>query len=295
MLSPHYGNAIKVLLLDPIPEASLQILEGAQYKVDKCFDNFTEAQLVSKIGEYNVICLSGEREELYLTDEVLRTGNRLLAIGAFGRSAAAVDLKTAASMGIPVFTAPYQHQHSVAEMIISVIVLLARQIGDRSIEVHSGVWNKVSSGCHEVRGKVLGIIGYGHVGSQLGVMAEALGMQVIFYDTVSLMPIGRAEPKDSLADLLTQSDFVSINVSSVSENVKMFGAEQIKLMKKNSYLINVNFGDAVDLDAVADGLDSGHLAGAAFDCFPADATKGNNFTHRIQKCKNVILTPMIGK
>ncbi|KAI8908997.1 D-isomer specific 2-hydroxyacid dehydrogenase [Gorgonomyces haynaldii] len=193
-------------------------------------------------------------------------------------------------MGIPVFTAPYQHQTSVSEMVISYIVLLARQIGDRSREIHTGEWNKTSNNCHEVRGKTLGLVGYGHCGSQLGVMAEALSLRVIFYDVVSLMPIGRAEPVSSLNELLEQADYVVLNISKTPENNKLFGKEQFQKMKSSSYFINVSYGDAVDEQALADALKSGHLAGAALDT--VTATNGK-FESPLVGLKNVILTPGI--
>ncbi|KAI8814978.1 D-isomer specific 2-hydroxyacid dehydrogenase [Cladochytrium replicatum] len=199
-------------------------------------------------------------------------------------------------MGIPVFNSPYQHQLAVAELIVSSTVLLARQIGDRSREIHEKEWNKVSANCYEVRGKTMGIVGYGHIGSQLGILAEAMGMKVIFYDDVAVMPIGNAEPRESLNDLLSQSDFVSINVSLTPENSKMIGKEQIAKMKKGSYLINAAYGEAIDLDALSEALKSGHLRGAALDAFPQSLTdvKAETFSNPFEGCKNVILTPQIG-
>lgn len=155
-----------------------------------------------------------------------------------------------------------------AEYIIANIVLLSRQIGDRSREIHAGTWNKVSKSCWEVRNKTLGIVGYGHVGSQLGVMAEALSLRVIFYDSVSLMPIGRAQPMDSLEGLLAESDFVSINVSKIPDNNNLFSKKEFAAMKKNASLINTSYGEAVDLEALKEAITSGHLHGAAIDVFP---------------------------
>ncbi|KAJ3415695.1 hypothetical protein HDV05_004373 [Chytridiales sp. JEL 0842] len=295
MLAPNFGREIRVLVLDPIPESALNLFKQADYKIDLAFEDHSEADLVKKIGDYNIVCLKDEREEMYLTDEVIKSGHRLLAIGIFGKGTSCVDLVIAQSMGIPVFTSPFQHQGSVAEIVISFIVLLARQIGDRSKEIHTGEWNKISAGCNEVRGKTLGIVGYGQVGSQLGVMAEALSMQIIFYDNVALMPIGRAMPKNTLDELLVESDFVALNVSSIPENVKFIGEKQLAKMKKGSYLINASFGDAIDLDALAASLKSGHLAGAAIDCFPNQPkTKSTNFTNPLMGLKNVIMTPNIG-
>ncbi|KAJ3195471.1 hypothetical protein HK101_012038 [Irineochytrium annulatum] len=299
---------IRVLVLDAIPDSAIANFSAANYKVDHCTEHLSEADLVKRIGEYNIVCLRDDHAEVYLTDEVIQSGIRLLAIGIFGKNVHSVDLTTAQTMGsgsvvgltsyilqIPVFSSPFQHQGSVAEMIISFIVLLARKIGDRSKEIHQGEWNKVSNGCTEVRGKTLGIVGYGQVGSQLGVMAEALSLRVIFYDTINLMPIGRAEQKPTLDQVLAESDYVALNVSDGPENVKFIGKQQLAKMKKGSYLVNCSFGDAVDLDALAEALKSGHLAGAAIDAFPNQPkTKNAKFPTPLAGLKNVILTPNIG-
>ncbi|KAJ3106412.1 hypothetical protein HDU97_006397 [Phlyctochytrium planicorne] len=295
MPAPNFGREIKVLLLDPIPESALAIFSSANFKVDECFQQLSEAELVKRVNDYNIICLRDDREEQYLTDEVLQGAIRLLAVGVFGKSSHCVDMETAQAMGIPVFSAPFQHQGSVSEIIISYIVLLARQIGDRSREIHSGEWNKISKGCMEVRGKTLGIVGYGQVGSQLGVMAEALSMRVIFYDTVNLMPIGRAEQKLTLDELLTESDFVALNVSAIPENNKMIGEAQLAKMKKGSFLINTSCGESVDVNALAAAIKSNHLAGAAIDVFPSEPkSRSDKFSSPLQNLSNVILTPHIG-
>ncbi|KAI8814972.1 phosphoglycerate dehydrogenase [Cladochytrium replicatum] len=296
MLSPNLKKELRVLVLDPLPKSALKVFADANYKIDENFETLSESELVKTIGDYNIVCLRNERDYIYLTDEVLRSGHRLLAVGVFSRFVSQVDLQTAQVMGIPVFNSPYQHQLAVAELIVSSTVLLARQIGDRSREIHEKEWNKVSANCYEVRGKTMGIVGYGHIGSQLGILAEAMGMKVIFYDDVAVMPIGNAEPRESLNDLLSQSDFVSINVSLTPENSKMIGKEQIAKMKKGSYLINAAYGEAIDLDALSEALKSGHLRGAALDAFPQSLTdvKAETFSNPFEGCKNVILTPQIG-
>ncbi|KAJ3117615.1 hypothetical protein HDU96_006213 [Phlyctochytrium bullatum] len=320
MPAPNFGREIKVLLLDAVPESAAAIFRDANFKVDVCTENMSEAELVKKVSDYNILCLRDGREEQYLTDEVLQGAIRLLAVGVFGKSLHCVDTETAQAMGvsdipalfpppptpqpnlklppfnqIPVFCAPFQHQGSVSEIIISYIVFLARQIGDRSREIHTGEWNKISKGCIEVRGKTLGIVGYGQVGSQLGVMAEALSMRVVFYDTVNLMPIGRAEQKLLLDDLLAESDFVALNVSPIPENNKMIGAAQLAKMKKGSFLINTSCGEAVDIDALAEALKSNHLAGAAIDVFPDEPkSRKDKFESPLRNLPNVILTPHIG-
>ncbi|RKO91553.1 hypothetical protein BDK51DRAFT_17722, partial [Blyttiomyces helicus] len=169
---------------------------------------------------------------------------------------------------IPVFNAPYQHFHSAAEMVISYLILLSRQVGDRSREIHSGEWNKTATNCNEVRGKTLGIVGYGHVGSQIGVMAEALSLRVIFYDTVSLMPIGRAQPVDTLDELLERSDYVALNVSNLAENVGMIDRPQLEKMKKGSYLINVSYNEAVSSQDMPEGGREGSVYPSHIDPNP---------------------------
>ena len=181
---------VKVLLLSQVPESALQVLtEAAGYDVDICSETLTEAQLARRIEEVHVVGLSDQHTDV-LTDEIVRSAHRLLAIGCFCADGSAVDIKAASEMGVPVFTSPYGDSHSRAETVIALVVLLARQLGDRNWEMHRNLWQKVSDNCFEVRGKKLGIVGYGHVGSQLGVLAEFLGLKVIWYDRQPLMPIG---------------------------------------------------------------------------------------------------------
>jgi D-3-phosphoglycerate dehydrogenase len=282
MATPKSGSDVKVLLLDPIHEFSLTAFEQAHFQVVECFEELTEGQLANKISDYHIICLRNR----IITDEVLKSAHRLLAIGVFGQHASSVDINAAQSLGIPVFTAPYQHQHSVAEFIIASIVLLSRKVPDQSRQIHDGIWNKVSKGCHEVRNKTLGIVGYGNVGSQLGVLAEALSLRVIFYDNQSIMPIGRAQPMDSLSDLLKESDFVSICVSSTPENKNLFSTNELEKMKPSSYLLNSSYGSAVDLHALAASIKAGHIAGAAIDVFPDNYKEVNC----LKDIPNVILS-----
>ncbi|KAJ1569500.1 hypothetical protein HK096_002912 [Nowakowskiella sp. JEL0078] len=285
----------RVLLLDPLPQTAMKVLKDNNFKIDEFFETLSEADLVKKIGDYQLVCVRKERDYVYLTDEVIRSGHRLLAIGVFSRFASQIDVITAQNMGIPVFNSPYQHQHAVAELIISYTILLARQIGDRSREIHTGEWNKVSAKCYEVRGKTMGIVGYGHVGSQLGVLSEALGMKVIFYDDVAMMPIGNAVAKDSLSELLSGSDFVAINISADPENVKLIGKPQLELMKKGSYIINASYGEAIDIDPVGEGLKTAPLKGGGLGVWPNQPSfQTDKFTTPLQGLKNVILTPTIG-
>lgn len=196
------------------------------------------------------------------------------------------------------FNSPFSNSRSVAELVIGEIIVLARQLGDRSMEMHNKVWNKVSSNCFEIRGKVLGIVGYGHIGAQLSVLAEAMGMTVYFYDVLQIMPLGTAKQLPTLEELLSVSDFVTLHVPELEETKNMIGEREIMgYMKKGSYLLNNARGTVVQIPALVKGLKSGHLAGAAVDVYPKEpASNGTNFTDYpdLLECKNLILTPHIG-
>jgi D-3-phosphoglycerate dehydrogenase len=202
-----------------------------------------------------------------------------------------------------VFNSPFANSRSVAELVIGEMICLSRQLADRTNEMRAGEWNKVSKGCYEVRGKVLGIVGYGHIGSQLSVLAESMGMSVLYYDVVPLMPLGTARQVEKLEDLLAASDFVSLHVPELPETKNLIAAPQLAAMRKGAYLLNNARGTVVDLPALTDALDAGHLGGAAIDVFPREpAANGkdtfvdalNGFESRLRACKNVILTPHIG-
>ncbi|KAJ1788614.1 D-3-phosphoglycerate dehydrogenase 2, partial [Coemansia sp. RSA 2399] len=196
---------------------------------------------------------------------------------------------------ICVFNSPFSNSRSVAELVIAEIILLSRQLGDRSREMHDGVWNKVSNGCYEIRGKTLGIIGYGHIGTQLGVLAESVGMHVVWYDVVPLMSIGMGRSVETLDELLAESDFVSLHVPETSDTKNMIGKHELSVMKKGSYLINASRGTVVDIEALADSLKSGHLAGAAVDVYPKEPfANGPGFESPLRNCPNTLLTPHIG-
>ncbi len=224
-------------------------------------------------------------------------------VGCFCIGTNQVDLTAAAKAGIAVFNSPFANSRSVAELVIAEVISLSRQLTDRAQEMRAGEWNKVSKGCYEIRGKTLGIVGYGHIGSQLSVLAEAMSMEVLYYDVMPLMPLGTAKQVDTLEELLAKSDFVSLHVPELPETKNLISHAQIKAMKKGGYLLNNARGTVVDLPALIEGLESGHVGGAAIDVFPREpAGNGkelfvdslNPWAERLRKCNNVILTPHIG-
>ena len=223
-------------------------------------------------------------------------------IGCFCIGTNQVDLTYAAEHGIAVFNSPFSNSRSVAELVIAEIIALARQLGDRSTELHTGTWNKVSTGCWEIRGKTLGIIGYGHIGSQLSVLAAAFGMTVVYYDAVNLMAHGTAKQLPSLESVLKVSDFVTCHVPELPETYHMIGRDQLSEMKRGSYLINASRGNVVDIPALINAMRTAHIAGAALDVYPAEpGGNGDYFTNDLnpwaedlRSLKNIILTPHIG-
>jgi len=244
----------------------------------------------------------GIRSKTNLTEEVLSHAKELIAIGCFCIGTNQVDLKYAAKQGIAVFNSPFSNSRSVAELVIAEIIALARQLTDRSMEMHQGRWNKVSAGCWEVRGKTLGIVGYGHIGNQLSVLAEMMGMSVIYYDVVNLMAMGTARQVPSLDALLEKADFVTLHVPEIPETKNMMGAEQFARMKNGSYLINASRGTVVDIQALIDASRSGKLAGAALDVYPNEPGGNgeyfnndlNTWGEDLRSLKNLIMSPHIG-
>ncbi len=233
---------------------------------------------------------------------MLAAAKNLIVVGCFCIGTNQVDLKYAATHGICVFNSPFSNSRSVAELVICEIIALARQLGDRSNELHRGTWNKVSAKCWEIRGKTLGIIGYGHIGSQLSVLAESMGMDVIYYDVVNLMAMGTSRQVPTLAHLLERADFVSCHVPELPETMNMIGPRELDTMKQGSYLINASRGSVVDIPALIDAMRAGKLGGAALDVYPAEpAGNGDYFNNDLnpwaedlRSLRNLILTPHIG-
>lgn len=285
-------NQIKVLLLENIHPLAHEAFRKEEFQLDSQSGALSVEQLKEKIRDVHIL---GIRSKTQLTQEVLKEAKRLLTIGCFCIGTNQVDLDSAKSRGIPVFNAPFGNTRSVAEMIIAEIIVLARQLGQRSSEVHSKIWKKISSGCFEVRGKTLGIVGYGHIGSQVSTLAEALGMRVIYFDIISKLPLGNARGTNSLEELLRESDFVTLHVPATAQTHRMIGAAQINEMKQGAYLLNASRGSVVVISALAEALKSGHLAGAAIDVYPEEPEKNTDSFHtELQGLPNVILTPHIG-
>lgn len=244
----------------------------------------------------------GIRSKTKLTANVLKHARNLMVVGCFCIGTNQVDLKFAASRGIAIFNSPFSNSRSVAELLIAEIISLSRQLGDRNNELHRGMWNKVSAGCWEIRGKTLGIVGYGHIGNQLSVMAEAMGMTVIYYDVVNLMSMGTARQVHTLEALLTLADFVTLHVPELPETKNMIAQEQLEQMKNGSYLINASRGSVVDIPALINAMRSGKIAGAALDVYPNEPSGNgdyfnndlNPWTEDLRSLKNIILTPHIG-
>ncbi len=283
---------MKILLLENIHPCARDNLVEAGFQVDVEKGALSENQLLELLPSYQAI---GIRSKTQLSGALLEKQSHLWAIGAFCIGTNQIDLGQANRSGIPVFNAPYSNTRSVAEMVIAEMICLSRQLGDANMAAHRGDWLKSAKGAHEVRGKTLGIVGYGHIGSQVSVLAEALGLRVIFYDIVKKLPIGNARGMDSLNELLSQSDFVSLHVPETDLTKKMIGPRELERMRKGSFLINASRGTVVDIGALVAKLKSGHLAGAAVDVFPEEPKSNDDrFVSELQGLKNVILTPHIG-
>src|SRR4051812_36029907 len=286
-------DQIKVLLLENVAKTALDIFDAEGFQVEALKTSLPHDELAKKIADAHVL---GIRSKTQIPASVLAHGRRLLTLGCFCIGTNQVDLTSANAHGVPVFNAPFSNTRSVAELMIAEIITLARQLGDRSREVHTGKWRKVAVGCWEVRGKTLGIVGYGHIGRQLGVLAEMVGMHVMFYDIVAQLPMGNNVAAASLQEVLERADFVSLHVPETPQTKNMIGPAEIARMKKGSYLLNASRGTVVVIPALAEALKSGHLAGAAVDVYPEEpeANSSDGFKTPLQDLPNVILTPHIG-
>ncbi len=286
-------DKIRVLLLEGISDRAAGLFATAGYtqvrRLPKALDGAALAEALTGVH------ILGIRSRTQLTAEVFAAANRLMVVGCFSVGTNQVDLLAARERGIPVFNAPFSNTRSVAELVIGEIVMLLRRITSRSEAAHAGQWDKSAERSYEVRGKTLGIVGYGSIGSQLSNLAEAMGMRVIYYDVTDKLRHGNTEPAGSLHDLLAASDVVSLHVPETPGTSGMIGASELAAMRPGGYLINNSRGTVVDLDALADALRGGHLNGAAVDVFPEEpASPAEPFRSPLQGLPNVILTPHIG-
>lgn len=286
-------SKIRILLLEGLHQSALDTLERAGYtNIEYLKGSLSEDELVEKIKDVHFI---GIRSRTQLTERVFAAAERLVAVGCFCIGTNQVDLGAAATRGIPVFNAPYSNTRSVAELVLAESIFLLRGIPEKNAVCHRGGWQKSAINSFEIRGKVLGIVGYGNIGTQLGVMAESMGMEVIFYDIVTKLPLGNARQMGSLSELLAAADVVSLHVPETNSTQMMMGKAQFETMKRGSVFINAARGTVVDIDALADAMREERLLGAAIDVFPVEPRSNKDeFVSPLREFDNVILTPHVG-
>jgi D-3-phosphoglycerate dehydrogenase len=283
---------IKVLLLENIHPSAAQLLSRDGLSVEVQSAALGERELCEKIEDVHLL---GIRSKTRVTPKVIEASRRLLSVGCFCIGTNQVDLEAARKRGVVVFNAPFSNTRSVAELVLCEIIALSRRLVDGSKAMHEGGWNKSATGSFEVRGKTLGIVGYGHIGRQIGVLAEALGLQVLFFDIVQQLPMGNNREVGSLQELLSSSDFVTLHVPATEQTRNMIGAEELSQMRPGSRLLNLSRGNVVDIDALAEALRSRHLSGAAVDVFPSEPESNKErFQSPLQGLPNVILSPHVG-
>jgi len=285
-------NRIKVLLLENVHADAVAIMKNEGYNVTTISGALDEEELAEKIKDVSVL---GIRSKTNLTAKVLENANRLIAVGAFCIGTNQIDLEACLEKGVAVFNAPFSNTRSVVELAIGEIILLMRNLPDRISEMHNGEWNKSASGSYEIRGKKLGIVGYGNIGAQLSVVAEAIGFDVYYYDLVEKLALGNATKCSSLQELLEKVDIVTLHVDGRNENKNMIGDRQFSWMKKGSIFLNLARGQVVDVDALRKHMESGRITGAGVDVFPKEPkTNQDEFESTLRGLPNLILTPHIG-
>jgi D-3-phosphoglycerate dehydrogenase len=284
-------NRIKILLLENVHPAAFDNLSEDGFSVELVKSSMSEDELIEKIRGVHVL---GIRSKTQVTQKVLDAANKLLVVGAFCIGTTQIDLDYCKRKGVVVFNAPYSNTRSVVELAIGEIIMLMRTIFPRSTEIHKGIWNKTAINSREVRGKNLGIVGYGNIGKQLSVLAEAMGMRVYYYDIEDTLALGNAVQCTTLEDLLNVSDVVSLHIDDNPANRKFIGEREIKQMRDGAMLINLSRGFVVDIPALVNGLKSGKLAGAAIDVYPEEPSANGAFQSELQGLDNVLLTPHIG-
>ncbi|RFM28332.1 phosphoglycerate dehydrogenase [Deminuibacter soli] len=284
---------INILFLENISDKAVQLFKQNGYtNVKKLSGALSEDELIKEIKDVHLL---GIRSKTQITEKVLNAAKKLQAIGCFCIGVNQVNLKAATKQGVVVFNAPYSNTRSVAELVIGLSIMLIRRIADKNKAAHEGIWLKDAKGSFEVRGKTLGLVGYGNIGSQVSVLAEALGMKVLFYDVETKLPLGNASSCKSLKELVSQADIVSLHVPETAQTKNLINKTNLKYFKKGSILINYARGEVIELPALAKALKDGDLSGAAIDVFPWEPEKsGDKFETPLQGLPNVILTPHIG-
>jgi len=284
---------IRILFLENISDTAVRNFSKHGYvQVEKITKALSEEDLIKEIKDVHIL---GIRSKTHISPKVLDAARKLQAIGCFCIGVNQVDLRSATEHGVAVFNAPYSNTRSVAELVIAASIMLIRRIPDKNKSAHEGVWMKDSKGSYELRGKTLGIIGYGNIGTQVSVLAEALGMKVMFYDVETKLPMGNAVDAKSLKELLKRSDVITLHVPETTQTTNLINKTNLKHFKKGSILINYARGEVVDLDALQMALKNGQLSGAAIDVYPWEPEKnGDKFQTPLQNIPNVILTPHIG-
>ena len=286
-------DKIKVLFLENISDKAVQYFKQQGYAdVKKVAGSLSEEELIKVIKDVHIL---GIRSKTFISKKVLDSAKKLQAIGCFCIGVNQVDLKACKQKGIAVYNAPYSNTRSVAELAIGASILLIRRILDKNNAAHKGIWNKDAKGSFELRGKTLGIIGYGNIGTQLSVMAEAMGMRVQFFDIETKLPLGNAQAKKSIKEIVSSSDIISLHVPETNQTKNLINKSVLKQFKAGSILVNYARGEVVDLEALAEAIKEKHIAGAAIDVFPIEPEKnGDTFSTPLQGLSNVLLTPHIG-
>ena len=284
---------MKALLLENIHPDAEKVLRNAGFEVETRLGSLSESDLLEALQGVTVL---GIRSNTKVTAEVLQHApESLVAVGAFCIGTNQIDLDAAAKKGVAVFNAPFSNTRSVVELVMAEIVVLARHLTDKNALMHKGIWDKSATGSHEVRGRKLGIVGYGNIGSQLSILAEAFGMQVYFYDIVDKLALGNAKRLDTLEELLDTCETISLHIDGRPSNEGFFSAEKFARMRPRALFLNLSRGNVIDQAALAENLRSGHLAGAAVDVYPSEPkTAGDAFVSELQGIPNVILTPHVG-
>jgi len=284
---------ISILFLENISDTAIKQFREAGYTdIRKLSGALSEEQLIQEVKNVHIL---GIRSKTQITRKILEHASKLQAIGCFCIGVNQVDLKAASQQGVVVFNAPYSNTRSVAELVIGASIMLIRRIPDKNNAAHNSIWMKEARGSYELRGKTLGIIGYGNIGSQVSVLAESLGMRVIFYDIATRLPLGNAESRRNLKEVVSKADVITLHVPDTQQTKNMINKTLLKHFKKGSILLNYARGEVVDIEALAKSLEDGHLGGAAIDVFPWEPEKnGDKFTTPLQGLPNVLLTPHIG-